>query len=192
MNNLNAKDDRGNTILHHAVASKQLSVIKLLLNKSAIDVNIMNLASLTPLDVLLASLPQNGDLVLGEMIRAAGGKTAAEVLSESKPVIEDSISSDSSNAMPNTRTSLQQHSFLGTKNDIETGTLELQKEKSKKKYDPEILLLVMTLVATITFQAAINYFISYDTFALFLSVGIIFYIFFIFLQVKPVGNLLVL
>ncbi|XP_078150025.1 uncharacterized protein LOC144545307 [Carex rostrata] len=170
VNDLNAKDDRGNTILHHAVASKQLSVIKLLLNKSAIDVNIMNLASLTPLDVLLASLPQNGDLVLGEMIRAAGGKTAAEVLSESKPVIEDSISSDSSNAIPNTRTSLQRHSFLGTKNDIEKGTLELQKRK--KKYDPQILLLMMTLVATITFQATINYFILYDMFALFLCVGI--------------------
>ena len=49
--------------------------------------NTTNLKFLTPLDALLESPPQSGDLVLGEMIRAAGGKTAAEVLFESEPVV---------------------------------------------------------------------------------------------------------
>ncbi|XP_078176410.1 uncharacterized protein LOC144569805 [Carex rostrata] len=153
VHNLNAKDDKGNTILHHAVASKQLSVIKFLLSKAAIDVNTMNLKFLTPLDVLLESRQQRGDLVLDEMIRtademirAAGGKTAAEVLSESEPVVRDSNLSDSSNPI------VRQP---GTINDIEQGTVELPKVKKKTKYDPQILLLVSTLVATLTFTAAI-------------------------------------
>ncbi|XP_078149736.1 uncharacterized protein LOC144545056 isoform X2 [Carex rostrata] len=156
VNDLNAKDDRGNTILHHAVASKQLSVIKLLLNESAIDVNIMNLASLTPLDVLLGSWPQNGDLILGEMIRAAGGKTASELLPEAEPVIRDSFSCGSLIPITTPRTLLQRPGFIDSKNDIENGTLELRKKKKEKRYDPQILLLVTTLVATVTFQAALN------------------------------------
>ncbi|XP_078149737.1 ankyrin repeat-containing protein BDA1-like isoform X3 [Carex rostrata] len=186
VNDLNAKDDRGNTILHHAVARKQLSVIKILLNKTTMNVNVMNCASLTPLDVLLGSWPQNEDLVLGEMIRAAGGKTAAELLSEAEPVMRDTFS----NPIPIPRMSLRRPVFIGSKNDIEDGTLELQKKKKEKRYDPQILLLVATLVATVTFQAALNppggfkpdgqpvlgdslnYFQVYDMIALFLSVSV--------------------
>ncbi|XP_078149703.1 uncharacterized protein LOC144545024 [Carex rostrata] len=173
---INAKDDRGNTILHHAVATKQLSVIKFLLNKVAIDVNARNLMSLTPLDVLLESRPQNGDLIIGEMIRAAGGKTAVEL----GPVIRDSVS----RMLP-----WQPHCIVTTNE---------RKEKKEKKYDPQILLLVATLVTTVTFQAALNppggfkpddkdhemtkgqpvfghflnYFMFYDVSALFLSVSV--------------------
>ncbi|XP_078172706.1 uncharacterized protein LOC144566546 [Carex rostrata] len=147
MRDLNAKDNRGNTILHHAVASKNLSVIKFLLGKSAIDVNTMNLKLSTPLDVLLESRQQNGDLIIGEKIRAAGGKTAAEMLSQSE------VSSDSTNPIPTPRTSVGQPRCLRTRNDIEETNLMMKKES---KHDPQILLLVATLVATVTFQAALN------------------------------------
>ncbi|XP_078172063.1 uncharacterized protein LOC144566072 [Carex rostrata] len=156
---LNAKDNRGNTILHHSVASKNLSVIKFLLGKSAIDVNTMNLKLSTPLDVLLESRQQNGDLIIGETIRAAGGKTAAEVLSQSEPVFRDSsVSSDSKNPIPMPRTSVGQPRCLTTRNDIEETTLSDSTNPIPKprKNDPQYLLLVATLVATVTFQAALN------------------------------------
>ncbi|XP_078172820.1 uncharacterized protein LOC144566662 [Carex rostrata] len=157
---LNAKDNRGNTILHHAVASKKLSVIKFLLGKAAIDVNTMNLKFSTPLDVLLESRQQNGDLIIGETIRAAGGKTAAEVLSQSEPVFRDSVSSDSTNPIPTPTRSVGQPCCLRTRNDIEETTSMMKKEtlmmKKESKHDPQILLLVATLVATVTFQAALT------------------------------------
>jgi hypothetical protein len=87
-------------LTNYTIASQ---VIKFLLSKEAINVNTTNLAFLTPLDVLLESWPQNGDLVLGEMIRKAGGKTAAEVLSKSELVIRNSVSNDSSNPKPTPR-----------------------------------------------------------------------------------------
>ncbi|KAF3336638.1 Ankyrin repeat-containing protein [Carex littledalei] len=142
---------------HVTVMKELLKVIKFLLSKAAIDVNTMNLASFTPLDVLLGSWPQNEDLFLGEMIRAAGGKTAAEVLSKSEPdVIRDSISSNSASRILAPRTSLWQPHCLCTNNDIEEATLEFHKEKKEKEYNPQILLLVAMLVATVTFQAALN------------------------------------
>ncbi|KAJ0963610.1 hypothetical protein J5N97_028732 [Dioscorea zingiberensis] len=76
---LNLKDDKGNTILHHAVARRQLKTVKLLLSKEGMEVNAMNLKGLTALDVLLESPSENGDLMLGEMIRAANGKVSGEV-----------------------------------------------------------------------------------------------------------------
>lgn len=51
---LNAKDDRGNTILHHAVASKQLSVSHSFLSDKKKWVNI--LITLTPFQALLNNL----------------------------------------------------------------------------------------------------------------------------------------
>lgn len=116
----------------------------------------MNLKFSTPLDVLLESRPEYGDLVLGEMIRAADGKTAAEVLSNSEPVLGGSPPSGSSNPTPHPRTSLQQSHHLGTRDDTEEATPELLKQEKENKYHPDILLLVATLVATVSFQAALN------------------------------------
>ncbi|KAJ3672977.1 hypothetical protein LUZ60_006351 [Juncus effusus] len=68
VSDINTKDEKGNTVLHLAVASKQLSVIKLLLSNPSIDVNSKNSKGFTPLDILLESPQEYGDLVIGEMI----------------------------------------------------------------------------------------------------------------------------
>ncbi|XP_009382399.2 ankyrin repeat-containing protein BDA1-like [Musa acuminata AAA Group] len=75
---LNSGDAKGNTVLHLAVARKQLQTVKLLLGRRGIEVNATNMRGDTVLDMLLDSPCQHGDLLLGELIRAAGGRTAAE------------------------------------------------------------------------------------------------------------------
>ncbi|KAJ3682357.1 hypothetical protein LUZ60_014930 [Juncus effusus] len=157
VNDLNAKDDRGNTVLHLAVARKKLSVIKLLLSNPGIDVNVENSKAFTPLDVLLESPQEYGDLVLGEMIRAAGGMTAAEVT----PSQPDSISSDDSSSTEGLEMSTRPFRLrrqLGFKYREVSGkeNLEPREEKKEKKYNADIIMLVAILVATITFQGALN------------------------------------
>ncbi|KAJ6824598.1 ankyrin repeat-containing protein-like [Iris pallida] len=129
---LNAKDDKGNTALHLAVARKQLQTMKFMLSKPSVDVNSVNLRGLTPLDVLLESPTEHGDMVLGETIRAAGGKTAAELELPPPPAAV-----------------LLPRQAIG-------------RQKPRVKNDegyrdtPGTLMVVATLIATITFQAALN------------------------------------
>lgn len=52
---VNWKDQNGNTILHLAVAKKQIEIIKYLLSNTEIDVYARNVLGLTALDVLLQS-----------------------------------------------------------------------------------------------------------------------------------------
>ncbi|XP_078180564.1 uncharacterized protein LOC144574483 [Carex rostrata] len=138
---------QGLSPLHLAAVHDHVTVVKELL-KADLDLCLIRekQEGLLPLDIAV----KNGRTVIikelveaCEMIRAAGGKTAAEVLSESEPVVRDSNSRDSSNPR------VRQHS---TTNDIEKALPEVEKET---EYDPQILLLVSTLVATVTFTAAI-------------------------------------
>ncbi|KAJ3682356.1 hypothetical protein LUZ60_014929 [Juncus effusus] len=153
VDDLNAKDDKGNTVLHLAVARRQLCVIKLLLSNLGIDVNAVNSKAFTPLDVLLESPHEYGDVVLGEMIRAASGGIAAEVV----PLQPDSISSDTSSSTRTIRRSNKPLCRqLGFRKDIEVANLEPKEGKQEKKYNADILMVVAILNATITFQAALN------------------------------------
>ncbi|KAK3438797.1 hypothetical protein EUGRSUZ_C03612, partial [Eucalyptus grandis] len=49
---VNAQDDEGNTILHLAVANKQIETVKYLLQRSEVDVNIVNRNGFSTLDIV--------------------------------------------------------------------------------------------------------------------------------------------
>ncbi|XP_064944676.1 ankyrin repeat-containing protein BDA1-like [Musa acuminata AAA Group] len=135
---LNSGDAKGNTVLHLAVARKQLQTVKLLLGRRGIEVNATNMRGDTVLDMLLDSPFQHGDLLLGELIRAAGGRTAAEEEGKTQP---KSSPSDA-------RASTTVASHRSRPNHSEP------KEKYNNK--PETLMVVATLIATITFTAGLN------------------------------------
>ncbi|XP_039165818.1 ankyrin repeat-containing protein At5g02620 [Eucalyptus grandis] len=49
---VNAQDDEGNTILHLAAVNKQIETVKYLLQRSEVDVNIMNRNGFSTLDIV--------------------------------------------------------------------------------------------------------------------------------------------
>ncbi|XP_019197650.1 PREDICTED: uncharacterized protein LOC109191434 isoform X1 [Ipomoea nil] len=81
---VNQKDVQGSTVnLHLAVSRRQFEVISLMLNeefvnKSVLDINSLNTAGLTPLDVFLIFQSQAGDREIEEMLRRAGGTRARD------------------------------------------------------------------------------------------------------------------
>ncbi|XP_073111225.1 uncharacterized protein [Elaeis guineensis] len=153
---LNSKDEKGNTILHLAVARKQLQMVKFLVSKPAIQVNSFNLKGFTPLDVLLESPSEHGDLVLGEMIRAAGGKKAEEESPSEAPSHPTQRAINPVRTSPmrsNWKGHLQYFFHLGHK--AKTSRRALQ-AKQENENTPGTLMVVATLIATVTFQAGMN------------------------------------
>ncbi|KAM0944974.1 putative ankyrin repeat-containing domain, PGG domain, ankyrin repeat-containing domain superfamily [Dioscorea sansibarensis] len=152
---LNLKDDKGNTILHHSVARRQLQSVKLLLSKEEkVEVNAMNHKGLTALDVLLESPSEHGDLTLGEVIRAAGGKVATE-LDPHQPSLQTNTTSR--NESSNTTTNNTSRSW-GRRRTFSRVLRQKTKKQPKVEdnYTPGTLMVVATLIATITFQAGLN------------------------------------
>ncbi|KAJ0963614.1 hypothetical protein J5N97_028736 [Dioscorea zingiberensis] len=152
---LNLKDDKGKTILHHAVARRQIKTVKLLLSKEGMEVNAMNLKGLTALDVLLESPREHGDLLLGEVIRAANGKVSGEV-NHLPPVQINTTPRDESGTAPT-------RSWAGSLFRRRHTYSRLGQQQSTKKqakvadnYTPGQLMVVATLIATITFQSGLN------------------------------------
>ncbi|KAJ3682359.1 hypothetical protein LUZ60_014932 [Juncus effusus] len=132
VDDVNAKDVNGNTVLHLAVARKQLSVVKLLLSNPRIDVNSMNSKTFTPLDVLFESPQEYGDLVLGEMIRVAGGKTRDEMMSSQNYLSGEISSEDLGSPLPLGRSNDPRSRLLSSKYDIGKANLESQKKTEGK------------------------------------------------------------
>ncbi|KAH7691507.1 26S proteasome regulatory complex subunit PSMD10 protein [Dioscorea alata] len=149
----NLKDDKGNTILHHAVARRQLQSVKLLLSKGeVVEVNAMNHKGLTALDVLLDSPIEHGDLTLGEVIRAAGGKKASE-MDPQQTSLQTNRSRNESSGTNSTTTSRSWVSRL-----LRTKLQRRTKKQAEVEdtYTPGTLMVVATLIATITFQSGLN------------------------------------
>ncbi|KAJ3682358.1 hypothetical protein LUZ60_014931 [Juncus effusus] len=158
VDDLKVEDDKGYTMLHLAVARKQSSVIKLLLSKRNLDVNFKNSKGFTPLDVLLESRHEYGDLILGEMVIAAGGTTATRQQT-SLHVLPDPVSSQGPHSTPQPGTPKKPLRRPSAKTeDIEKANLESGEKSTKEieKHNPDMLMVVATLIATITFGAALN------------------------------------
>ncbi|KAM0944972.1 putative ankyrin repeat-containing domain, PGG domain, ankyrin repeat-containing domain superfamily [Dioscorea sansibarensis] len=149
---LNLKDHKGNTILHHAVARRQLQCEAVFSKGERLEVNAMNHKGLTGLDVLLDSPSEHGDLTLGEVIRAAGGKMASEVDPHQASMQTNTSSSNESSitSVTTSKSWRQRHTYSKLQ----------QKPKKKPKvednYTPGQLMVVATLIATITFQSGLN------------------------------------
>lgn len=120
----------------------ELQILMFLLSKREIQVNSMNLRGCTPLDVLLESPRENGDLLLAEMIRKAGGmeSTAPHEALQQLPAPSG----------PNSRSY-----FHGILEFFQPSNDESTMRRNNEKH-AGTLMLVATIIATITFQAALN------------------------------------
>ncbi|CAL9204477.1 unnamed protein product [Musa hybrid cultivar] len=155
---LNSGDAKGNTVLHLAVARKQLQTVKLLLGRRGIEVNATNMRGDTVLDMLLDSPFQHGDLLLGELIRAAGGRTAAEegkTQPKSSPSDARASATVASHRSRPNRWNPFRRQARPSKDDRSPGKV-LSELKERYNNKPATLMLVATLIATVTFQAGLN------------------------------------
>ncbi|XP_039122057.1 LOW QUALITY PROTEIN: ankyrin repeat-containing protein BDA1-like [Dioscorea cayenensis subsp. rotundata] len=150
---LNLKDDKGNTILHHSIARRQLQSVKLLLSKGEkVEVNAMNHKGLTALDVLLDSPSQHGDLTLGEVIRVAGGKVAIE-LDPHQP----SLQAKHIKGMSLVILLIILQEAGDDRAALTLGPNRRLRNNSRLKITTLLALMVVaTLIATITFQSGLN------------------------------------
>nr|XP_029117206.1 ankyrin repeat-containing protein BDA1-like isoform X2 [Elaeis guineensis] len=153
---LNSKDEKGNTILHLTVAKRQFQILKFLLSKPVIQVNSFNLKGFTPLDVLLELPSEHGDLILGEMIRAAGGKKAEEESppeAQSHPIQRAINPVSTSPTRSNWKGRLLQFFYLAHRGKASRRDLRVEQEHGDTR---STLMIVATLIATVTFQAGLN------------------------------------
>ncbi|XP_058072526.1 ankyrin repeat-containing protein ITN1-like isoform X1 [Magnolia sinica] len=79
---LNLPDDDGNTILHIAASRKHLQIVEYLLNKSEVEVNILNRKGFTALDIAEQVAMHSDTQNLKGMLESAGGKRSREFLHE--------------------------------------------------------------------------------------------------------------
>ncbi|XP_065029147.1 uncharacterized protein LOC135652253 [Musa acuminata AAA Group] len=135
-----------------------MQTVKLLLGRRGIEVNATNMRGDTVLDMLLDSPCQHGDLLLGELIRAAGERTAAE---EGKTQPKSSPSDARASATvashrsrPNRWNPFRRQARPSKDDRSPRKVLSELKERYNNK--PATLMLVATLIATVTFQAGLN------------------------------------
>ncbi|KAJ4761048.1 Ankyrin repeat-containing protein, partial [Rhynchospora pubera] len=126
--NLNEKNVDGNTCLHLACQKRNHQVITYLLDQEGMEVNSTNARGLTPLDVLLVtSWDSVTDVSLVDILRRAGGQGATEL---------GNLQSNFSNS----------RYIFSYRN----------KHMVKAQNDAQILLVVATLVAAMTYPAILN------------------------------------
>ncbi|CAN6682431.1 unnamed protein product [Malus baccata var. baccata] len=142
---VNWRDGDGNTVLHVAVAKKQLEVIKYLLNNTKIDVKAQNANGFTALDVLSHGTRDLRDLEIKQCLQ----KAAAPGINKSRSVAYEP-------EMDSVRVSnsISMHPLMSKKMSI--------KETVKKKdidwlgRKRSSLMVVTSLIATVAFQAALS------------------------------------
>ncbi|KAK6248751.1 hypothetical protein QUC31_020316 [Theobroma cacao] len=145
---VNQKDCDGNTVLHIAVAKKQIEIIKFLLTVPGLDINAINKHGFTVLDTLTQSPRDLRDMEIECILRDVGVLSAKDlqiitpewVLTPTKvPQITRSLVSYVSAEESNSRKPIKTHKhtdWLGRKRSA--------------------LMVVASLIATVAFQAAIT------------------------------------
>ncbi|PIN18740.1 26S proteasome regulatory complex, subunit PSMD10 [Handroanthus impetiginosus] len=147
---INKKDERGNTILHLAAAKKQHEVIDLMLKGmpteiiSSIEVNSLNKIGYTALDLLLLTPSEAGDRETEEIIRGAGGLRATEItipqLNDQNQLIHES------NHQP----------LLTPPRETTLKLFQYDAQRDSPSNVSNVLLLIVTLITTTTFQAGLS------------------------------------
>ncbi|PON95968.1 Transmembrane protein [Trema orientale] len=141
---VNAKDDYGMTVLHLAVADKQIETVKFLLTSTRTEVNAVNANGFTAFDILVQSQRNEKDFDISECLRTAEASRAIDPPSVTERPIQ-AIAGSSGNSSSNTTPKKCQ-------------TQKLPKTKTKKPENwltrkREALMVVASLIATMAFQA---------------------------------------
>ncbi|XP_004245062.1 ankyrin repeat-containing protein ITN1-like [Solanum lycopersicum] len=130
---LKSRDGDGYSILHLAVADKQIQTVKYLLKNNKIEVNLKDDNGNTPLDILTQSRRDMNDLEIGDCLRDAGGLRAKDMISSSYTQNGAKCSNS--------------HVALAHKHNILGDWL------SRKR---DTIMVVASLIATMAFQAGMN------------------------------------
>ncbi|PRQ28013.1 putative ankyrin repeat-containing domain, PGG domain-containing protein [Rosa chinensis] len=142
---VNWRDGDGNTVLHVAVAKKQLEVINYLLDNTKIEVNAQNSNGFTALDVLSHSTRDLRDLEIKESLQYSG---ASKFIKKAPSVMFDQDTVQVPTTMQplmSKRRSLRQLVFKPKQKEVDW----LGRKRSS-------LMVVASLIATVAFQSAIN------------------------------------
>ncbi|KAI3969147.1 hypothetical protein MKW92_029446 [Papaver armeniacum] len=144
---VNARDAHGNTILHLAVARRQMKMIEYLVNNSlGIEINALNKNGFTAVDILANHIIKEAkDTDIEELLRCAGGLSARE---------QTATSGNSQTIVITT----PQPSYYGmnaaSSNDNTKSDEERYNDWLTDKQN--ILMVVAVLLATMAFQAGTN------------------------------------
>lgn len=141
---LNAKDDYGMTILHLAVADKQIKAIKFLTTSTAIKVNVVNANGFTPLDILAQSKRDIKDWEIGELLRRAGAISAKDMY---LPANELAVTQ--TNSLTSHENNQKHKGQKGLKKTLRNEDDWLEKKRNT-------IMVVASLIATMGFQAGVN------------------------------------
>ncbi|XP_027771310.1 ankyrin repeat-containing protein BDA1-like isoform X3 [Solanum pennellii] len=156
MDVFNKQDELGNSVLHLAAARKQheiFQVVDLLLNGSlpanwAVGVNSLNQLGFTALDVFFLSQSEAGDREIEDILRRAGALKATDMVG---------IPIRSCNQI---RASNRQHGEVIPRRKTRSGWLvdflKYDKDRDSIESIREVLVVIMMLIAMLTFQAALN------------------------------------
>ncbi|XP_050387486.1 ankyrin repeat-containing protein BDA1-like [Argentina anserina] len=148
---LNMKDNNGNSVLHLATWKKQHQVVQCLLaingtsSPATLDVNNVNQSGLTALDLLLIFPSGAGDLEIDGILRSAGALRARDIVhtNHNHTVLSVTTVSESHDRL-----------HLDPKNLVEY--FKFRRGRDSPDDARTALLVVAVLVATATYEAAIN------------------------------------
>ncbi|KAK9131332.1 hypothetical protein Sjap_011819 [Stephania japonica] len=145
---VNSRDDEGNTVLHIAVAKKQIQVVELLL-RNGVEVNALNRNGFTALDIMLQSPRELNDVQVFDLLQRANALRGSNVLQTTNNTnhvvtIKNTIASPASKHATKTR---QRPSQDLVPHESHENWLE------KKR---NTLMVVASLIATMAFQGGVN------------------------------------
>ncbi|OMO67235.1 hypothetical protein CCACVL1_20687 [Corchorus capsularis] len=145
---LNWKDCDGNTVLHLAVAKKQIEIIKFLLTSRGLDINATNKNGFTALDTLRQSPRDLRDMEIECILKDAG------VLSAKDLHIITPDWHPSPTKVPRITKSMV--SNVSTERSISGKPLMVHKHTDWLGRKRSALMVVASLIATVAFQSAIT------------------------------------
>ncbi|KAL7120862.1 hypothetical protein ACP275_02G148100 [Erythranthe tilingii] len=137
---VNGVDENGNTVLHLAVADKQVETTEYLLSLiGIIDLNVVNVAGMTPTDILIQKRTDSSDLEIEESLKRAGAFVGASSFHKNTP----KRGLLSSSPQKDLTTNVILNKLLNEREDW------LERKRSG-------LMVVASLIATMAFQAGVN------------------------------------
>uniref|UniRef100_A0A6N2LAV7 PGG domain-containing protein n=1 Tax=Salix viminalis TaxID=40686 RepID=A0A6N2LAV7_SALVM len=143
---INSRDEDGSTVLHLAVADKEIEIISFLIMETEIEVNAMNASGFTALDIALAQGRRNRkDIDVQDSLHQVGAFSSAKHLSSTahrSEAVRDMISLRSDDHFTSLQTRLR------------------RKYRRRQNYRlgdrRNALMIVASLIATMAFQAGIR------------------------------------
>ncbi|XP_021277207.1 ankyrin repeat-containing protein BDA1-like [Herrania umbratica] len=141
---VNWRDSEGSSVLHLAVAKKQLEMIKYLLTNSKMEVNVRNANGFTALDLLLHSQRDLRDMEIKECLQKAGASRMTKVQSiANNQEIEEVLPP------------IQAQPLIPKETDSKP-VVEKHKHTDWLGRKRSALMVVASLLATVAFQASLS------------------------------------